>query len=429
MSENLTSKVCAVYDQGLFVSLAELLAPHFAKVYYCTSTAGSFPTTSQYVVGTGIEGVERLNDITDAEAIEDKIDLHIFADLYLAGRQQRLRRAGARVWGAGHAEMLELDRLKFKQLAEKLDLSVGRYEVVKGITALRAFLKTHEGWPVKTARFGPPGRGDFETIRPGYTYRQLEFRIDEIEQRLGAEAEKTEFIVEEPIKDAVELAIDSYCVEGEYPSKALLGLEVKGDGYVGKVVDYDDCPDSLLEVNEALSPTFKRAHYAQMAAIECRLVKGGQAFVLDPCLRFPRPPLSLQLVISNWPQIFWSGGAGEITEPQFLSMWCAESCIYSDYAEEHPTRIDFPSDLASKHLKLSNYCISGGARIVVPQHYGLSGLGSVVATGSTMKKAIENVRELSKELKGYDVKCSDKFDDAEESLAKMKDYGVDAFDE
>ena len=56
--------------------------------------------------------------------------------------------------------------------------------------------------------------------------------------------------------------------------------------------------------------------------------------------------------------------------------------------------------MAAEHPKLSNYCTDKGKRIVVPQTYKLSGLGSVVATGSTMAKAIKNVQELAGGLTG-----------------------------
>jgi hypothetical protein len=426
--EDLSKRNVTILDNGLFVSLAEHLAPHFNKVRYATPTAGPFTTTPEYSIGMGIEGVQRLDDITSAlhPRIFEDTDLWVFPDVYLSGLVSHLRAMGLCVWGSGDAEMFELDRLKFKQHAEKLGLDLGRYETVKGMVALRSFMKAHPGWFLKTSRQGPPGRGDFETVR-SRSYSEVEFRLDEIAARLGHRAESTEFILEEPIEDAVEIATDVYCIDGEYPSKGLLGLEIKAEGYVAKVIDYDDYPESLREVNEAMAPTFKRSKYRSMAAIECRLTKDGTAYVLDPCLRFGRPPLSVQAVITNWPEIFWGGGNGELVEPEFGSPWCAEACIYSDYAEEHPTRIEFPEDLAAEHLKLSNYCIDKGKRIVVPQNYKLSGLGSVIATGSTMAKAIANCRDLMKELKGYDVKASDPFDQAEEEIAKMKSFGVDGF--
>ena len=404
-----------------------MIGPHFKKCYYSIPSADAFPTSARFGIGTGMEhlNVFRLPEITDALDLMDEIDLWIFPDIGLGKWESFLRKQGCRVWGAGKAEKLEYDRLAFKQHAEKLGLDVGPYEVVRGMEALRSAIKSKGGRPVKIARYGPPGRGDFETIRPGYDYSQLEFILDDRERTLGHLAESVDFILEKPIDDAIELATDCYCIDGEYPSKGILGLEIKAEGFVGKVVDYVDYPESLREVNEALSPTFKRSKYRAQAAIECRLTKDGTAFVLDPCLRFGRPPLSIQSVISNWPEIFYGGGAGVLVEPVFVELWCAETCIYSDAAEKHTTRIEFPEELASQHLKLSNYCISKGKRIVIPQTYGLSGLGSVCATGPTMKKAIENVVELSKELSGYDTKCSFPEASVAEEVAKMREFGID----
>ena len=273
--------------------------------------------------------------------------------------------------------------------------------------------------------FEPPGRGDFETVR-SRNFSEAEFRINEIASRLGHRQELTEFILEKPIDDAVELATDIYTIDGKFPMSGVLGLEIKAEGYVGKGIKYEEYPESLRDVNEKMEPVYRKAKARSMVALECRMTKDGTAFALDPCMRHGRPPLSIFNMITNWPEIYWGGGAGEMVEPKFKDAWCAESCIYSDYAEEHPTRIDFP-DSQVEHLRLSNYCISGGRRIVVPQNYKLSGLGSVCATGSTMEKAIENVRALNKDLHGYDVKATDPFDQAAEQISKMKAYGVKAF--
>jgi len=423
--EDLSTKTVCIYDHGLFVSLAPLLAGRFKRVYYVSGTAGSFPTTAEYSIGSGIPGVTRLNDWADAERIEDQIDLHVIPDLYLAGKAVRLRRQGARVWGSGEAEILELDRLRFKTWAADVGLNVGRYEVVRGMDEAEAFMKSHPGWFMKTAGHAPPGRGDFETLR-SRSYDEVKYRMREIRTRLGDRAERVQLIFEKPITDAIELATDCYSVDGQYPDRGVLGLEMKAEGYLGKWVNYGDYPESLRKVNSAFSILFKKQHYRNHCPNECRIDKKGKAWVLDPCLRFGRPPLSILMMITNWPEIFWAGGGGELVQPQFADKWCAEACLYSDYAEEHPTPIEIPKGLED-HVKLSNYCISGGRPIVVPMHYKLSGIGSIVATGSTMNKAIEKCREVMKEVTGYDVKATDSFDGAAEQVAKMKEFGIEAF--
>lgn len=420
--ENLQSKTVCVVDNGLFIGLARALVPAFKRVLYTTPTAGPFPTLGEYSVGDGIPGIERLADPNDALRMADDIDLWVFPDLYFAGMQSHLRRLGARVWGSGDAEILELDRLRFKRLAERLHLDVGTYEVVKGLTLAEEFLRRHPGYYLKTCDHRPVARGDFETLRVE-SWKLARYRLAEIRQRLGHRADSVRLILEKPIPDAIELATDTYTVQGEWPERGVLGLEAKAESYIGKVIDYAKYPECLRDVNEALSPTWKASNYSNMNAIECRITKDGRAWVLDPCLRFGRPPLVIQTLITNWPEILWSGGAGELVQPKFKDTFAAELCIYCDYAETHPTPLQFPEAL-TESLRLSNYAIHAGEIVCVPQTPGVSGLGSIVATGPTLKAAKEAAREAAKELKGYDVKVSDALDEAESKIEKFPEFGL-----
>jgi hypothetical protein len=224
--ERLSDKTVCVVDNGLFVGLAEVLAEKFGKVYYTTPTAGPFPTSSEYGIGRGLEGVTRLPDPNDALSLLDKIDLFVFPDLYFAGLQVMLRDLGKRVWGSGPAEILELDRLRCKRFCEKCGLEVGKYTVVKGISEAETFVKNNPGVFLKTSRHAPPARGDFETLNCS-SYKAVRFRLEEIRSRLGPLAETVELILEQPIPDALELATDVYSVCGEWPSQGVLGIEAK----------------------------------------------------------------------------------------------------------------------------------------------------------------------------------------------------------
>ncbi len=58
--KNETVLVCCA---PLFVSLAERLARDFKKVYLYTPTSGSFVTMNAGLVGSGMEGVEKVDSI------------------------------------------------------------------------------------------------------------------------------------------------------------------------------------------------------------------------------------------------------------------------------------------------------------------------------------------------------------------------------
>ena len=417
--------VCIV-DNGLFTAMAPMLARSFGKVYYTTPTAGPFPKSNDYLVGKGLPGVTRLTDPDEALGMYEKIDLFVFPDLYHPGKQKMLRALGKRVWGSGDAEMLELDRLAMKRHAAKIKLDIGEYVVLKGMTAVEEFVKSHPGWWLKSSRHAKPtGRGNFETCECK-SYSEIRFRLDDIRVGLGPEAETTEFIMEKPIPDAIELATDVYTVWGEFPDKGVLGLEAKSKSYLAKVVNYDDYPPGLIEVNEAMSDVFRQTKYANMAAIECRITKDGTAYVLDPCLRRGRPPLCLDELITNWADIIWAGGAGELVQPKFSGVWAAEMLLYCDYAEEHFTPITCPDEYLS-NLKLSNYYRKGGEIFVVPQVYRLSGIGSVVAVGATAEAAIKKCREAASHISGHKVTIEDELDACLKQIDGAKAFGVKAF--
>ena len=416
-------KTVCIVDNGLFCGFGEVFAAAgFGKVYYVTPTASSFATTAEYSIGLGMPGVTRLPSEHDALARADEIDLWVFPDVYLGGLADFLRDRGARVWGSGQMELLELDRLKFKKHAEKLGLDVGPYEVVKGMTAVEEYIKSHSPCFLKTARHGPPGRGDFETLHCE-TWSLVRYELRDIRRRLGSRDEITEFIIEKPIGDAVELATDLYNVCGQFPAKGVLGIEIKSRSYVGHVVDYESYPKSLRDVNAKLAPTYKKFQYANFSPIECRLKKSGTAYVLDPCLRFGKPPLCVQTFFTNWPEIMWAGGEGELVEPKFEDKFVAEMCMESEQAQRLATPVHFPKELLP-NVRLCNYTVQDGERIVVPQHYQVPGIGSVVASGPTLAKAIEACREAGKEIKALGLDVKDAFGDAEKEIETLAEFGV-----
>jgi hypothetical protein len=412
--------VCVV-DNGLFLGIAKQIAPAFKTVYYTTPTAGPFPSTGEYSIGSNIPGIKRLPDPNDALALYSEIDLWIFPDLYFAGMQEHLRSIGAAVWGSGPAEIYELDRLAFKKKAKDLGLNIGPYEVVKSMEDVVAFVKKNPGWFLKTSRHAPPGRGDFETLKVS-SFEECEYRLRDIASKLGHRAKTTEFILEQPIEADTELAIDTYNVWGQFPQTCVLGAEAKAESYIGKVIPYSKAPPALIDVNEAMVPVFKKSLYSNMSAIECRMTE-GKAFVIDPCFRYGRPPLSIILGIKNWPEIFYYGALGEIVEPEFEDKFFAEMCIYCDYGMNSPAPIFWENSYSFGGCVLSNVAGgSGGGMVGVPQVPGVSGMGSVVAWGSTASQAIERVRELGRTVKGYDVKVTDALDNALKSLESGSKY-------
>jgi len=227
MKQTYKSKSVAVIDLGLFVELARTLTKYFGKVYYWSPWHSSFPSSNQTEIGEGLPGIERIDDYIE---VVDDVDLFVFPDIYMGKAQEYLESIGQRVWGSRRGDETEIWRKDAKKHFKKLGIPQGPYEVVEGISKLREYLKGHKGkvW-VKIEKT----RGDTETF-PVEKYELSKNEIDGLEFRLGPKAEIITFIVEDHLKDSIDLAIDTYCINGEYPELGLLGTEEKGECYVCK---------------------------------------------------------------------------------------------------------------------------------------------------------------------------------------------------
>jgi len=225
--DDLSTKTALVIDNGLFVEIARTISKSFGRVLYYCSWEAAYPKSNRYVIGHGIEGIELIHDIFD---YIDQVDIFIFPDIYYGGLQVYLESQGKLVFGGRKGEEMELLRETMKEHMKKLGLFATNYEVVTGLDNLREYLKEHENVWIKQNIT----RGDFETFY-SKNYKLVEPVLDALEHNLGAIKYIKDFIVEDAY-DGVETGMDCYCIDGEYPSRTLAGIEVK------------DCYDKETEV-------------------------------------------------------------------------------------------------------------------------------------------------------------------------------------
>lgn len=391
----LSRKTVCVVDNGLFVELAVTLAKSFGRTLYATNWISTFPRSNALRLGAGIPGIERVNSIDD---VEDIVDCWVFPDIFQGPLQERLRRRGARVWGSGRGEALELERAKSKKWLANLGLPVGPYEVVTGMKELRRYLKEHDDQFVKISRT----RGDMETFRSPH-YRLIEPRLNELEHGLGPVAEEQEFVVEESIEARLEVGFDGFAVDGLYPGRALHGVEAKDSGYIGRVVPYGSLPGPLKFVNAKMAPLFEAMKYRGFWSSEIRVAKDNTPYLIDPCCRMASPPGELYLhLIENLADVIWAGSAGEMVQPKWRHPWGAQIVLKSPWAEQNWQPVDFPQELR-EHVKLHYLTMVGDRHYFVPQHVEMPEIGSVVAGGDTKEAAIKAVTEIAKQIEGYDI--------------------------
>ena len=411
------SKTCCVVDNGLFIEVAIKLAQDFGRVLYYMPWVSGYPKSNILLVGHGVPGIKRIDSFWP---MLDEIDLFVFPDVYDGPLQVHLESLGKRVWGSRNGDELELFRADSKRHLKSLGIDIGPWKLVKGMDALRKHLERHDDQWVKISRT----RGDMETWH-AENYDLVKPKLDELEYNLGAKAPIMEFIVEDTIPDAIEVAYDGFTIDGKFAKNATFGIEIKDKGLVTKTLKYDALPQEVTSVNDKLRSTLAEYRYRNFFAVEMRITKDRTPYVIDPCCRAGSPPSELMLeLIRNWADIMWEGAEGTVVEPVFQAKWAAELLLISDWGDTHWQPLQFPKSIRSQ-VKLRYLTIIDGIPYVVPQASAHPEIGAVVATGDTMEAAIKEVTSLAEKVKGFYVDVHpEALEKASEEFDKLKEFGI-----
>ena len=414
-------KTILVSTQPLFVSLAERLSRDFGRVLLHVPIAGSFPGMNIGMVGTGIDGVEKVDSVFGKHFSE--VDCFCFPDLGNADIAVYLEGQGKRVWGARRGEEIEQRRELCKKIMEEHGLPVQPWKIVKGITQLIAHLKAHENQHVKIDRwrgvtesfFSP----SFEIVAP---------KIDEIAHTLGCFREVLEFIVEDDLPDCVETGIDAYCIDGAYPSRTLAGIEVKDCGYLGQMVNWEDLPEEMRNWNEEMAEEFARYGYRGFLSNEIRIGKDKIPYMIDATCRMPCPPSELwQELYLNLAEIIFEGADGNLVDPEPAAKWGCEVILKSSFAEKNTQPVVYPEQFANQ-IKLFNSCAVDGKRHVLPLDDEMEEIGAVVGWGDTIEAAMEHAKKAGESIEGYKIKFSmGPADNALTQIEELEGLGVSPF--
>jgi hypothetical protein len=408
-----------VSDLGLFTGIVETLAPHFERTFY-TSPGWESPyqRLAPCSVGDGIPGITRINSIDDV--YDQKADLYLFPDIAGGATQMRLASQGQRVWGGRMGEEIELKREAAKKLMASKGIPIGPYTVIVGTESLITYLKPRKDVWIKTDTY----RGDMET------WHYLDWKISE--GRLRRECGKFDpyagstqrFIVEQNLVDSVEVAIDTYAIDDQFPDAALVGIETKGTGYLARFMTWPTIPKQLTAIYENMGPLLKRYRYRQLFALEIRITPDGKPNVTDPCMRFGfLPSEAIQVSHSNLAQIMYEGAGGRLVQPICKAPWVAALVLSSDQAQEHQLPVRYPDSVAP-FVKLRQYGMRGGVRYVFPGDVKTPTIGAVVGLGPTadaaMKQCVEHAKLVQADGVEYESKA---LDEAYENFAKLKGFG------
>lgn len=395
MTESLKTKSVCIVDNGSFQELAGKLSESFGATYYTSPWVADYPSSFHVELGEGFSDYERIDDIW---GIVDDVDLFVFTDLHQGPLQEYLTSKGKRVWGGRNGDELEVNRKEAKEHFTSLDIPQAPYEVIKGMDALRKYIKKRgkdKLW-IKISLT----RNDTETFCVE-GYEMAKNRLDDFQARFGPMAEYREFIVEDHLPDTLDLAIDTYSIDGKFPSRALLGTEQKDEGYICAVKDWKELPKNLVDIYEKLGETLKQYQYRNCLSLESR-VKGKEICLGDPCCRFGSPPSELQFnMVKNLSEILWEGADGKLVDPQYAGKYGFEMLIQSPWANEHPLLVEFPEQYREQ-IKFRRATLFPDGTWILPQNESPV-FAAIVTYGESVDDCLAEAEEISKQIKGFKI--------------------------
>ncbi len=412
-----------VIDGGLHPDFAVRLARDFKKVYYYVPPSGdAFQTINASTIGKGLEGIEVVDSWYNDQF--PQIDLFAVLDIRFGWLQELLVSLGKVVWGSRRGEQLEQDRVATKKVMAKLGQPVNDYAVLHGMVALREYLKTHEGVHVKVSKY----RGTFESFYSA-TYRDIEPLLDSVESQIGPMKTEIDFVAEKDLPDRIEIGIDAWSVDGQWPIAVLLGIEMKDASYIGVFKPWADIPEPIRRWNEAISPLLRSFGYRGAISDEKRIGKDLKPHMIDQTCRLPSPPSELYAEFYlNIAEIVWKGANGVMVAARPASKFGAEVIIKSKWAVDSNWQpVYFPPEYR-KNVKLHCACRIKGTYYVIPQSYQLEEIGAVVGWGDTAETAIKMVKRVAEKVEGHGIKIATAtLDEAQGEMDKTNAIGLKVF--
>jgi hypothetical protein len=378
--------VFCVVDTGQFVSIAQKLAAQSAGCFYWSPFEDAFPTIRRGCIGDGLAKVRRVRSFWD---IKDQVDCFVFPDNAFAGEQRELRSQGFPVWGAGRYGELEWNRGKFFQALEGLDMACPTYATITGVTNLRLFLADKTNKYLNVSRW----RGDFETTH-WKSESESSGKLDNMAVTFGPLKEHVKFYVIDPIDTDIDDGIDTYCVDGKYPSLVLHGMEHKDMSYIGRMTEWGLLPKEVRSVSEDFSPLLSK--YRGPISTEVR-IDGDHSYFIDPTMRFPSPPHQLETeLFANFADIVWSGANGVLLDPEPSANFGVQAVLHvKRELREQSDWMVFQVDAEIRPFLKAGFCCEVDGNLCLPPNPLENMVGYLVATGDTLEDAINLLKERS----------------------------------
>jgi hypothetical protein len=396
--KKISDAVCCVVDAGQFLPVARRIGEQVSKCYYWSPQDRSLPLIQEAVIGDGFSEVERIPKGKSFFDVATEVDFFVFPDIGFAGEQRELISQGHMVWGARGLDSLEYNRGKFLRALKSCGLEVPKHEVIRGLNNLRLFLDDKKDMYIKMSNW----RGNFETFH-WVDNEQTSAELDNLAVEFGPMKEHLTFYVFYPIDTDIEDGIDTYCINGEYPNLVLHGVENKDKSFLGTMCEFSELPEQVREVNEKFAPILK--DYRGFFSTEVRILPDKHYFI-DPTCRAPSPPHQSQCMMwDNYAEILYQGAAGNCIDPEPNSKFCVQALL--SYKRNEKEWVSFKIPESIKTNVKCGFCCEVDGLLCFPPHPLETMAGYLVATGDTIKEAIDVLQKCAKELPPG-LNCEDK---------------------
>jgi hypothetical protein len=425
---DLSKQSILVVDYGYFPELAKALGGKdgHGTVIYGTNWRSYNPTPDKCYMALGVDGLIHTEDVQD---FEDSVDTIAFFDVGDGSTQRRLRRHGKKVFGAGESEIIEMDRLRFKEILASAGLAQPPHVPLYGIDGLREYLKEHDDLWIK---IDSKWRGIKETWYHE-DYLSSETTIDELAHTLGFMRNTFRFIAEQPWP-GIETGCDVFLSGGKYLPIGTYGFEEKNEGYICKAIPLDQMPKAVRKINDGMAPYYDMWNTCGMASTEARILSEamygyevGESYFLDATQRAGSPPAEIiSALYTNFPHIVRACANGEMITAAPRAKYAAQVILKSGMAMCESTPVSVEKGFEDR-VKFRRQCVIDGQMFIIPMH-GDEIIGAAVGWGNTKQTAQDMALEAADKVhcKELYFNCA-VFDEIDETIAIGESLGLGKF--
>lgn len=314
------SKVLVV-STGIGLEHALGIAKNGYNTYYAVVHARAFPTVTDEIDGYGFNEIKKVWDW--GQGLEEGCETIIMTDSGFGAIADWLRIEGFNVFGADNeTEKMELDRVYFKNIMNKLGIKTPNYDVAKGVEELKSIIEKKGKRYIKVNRF----RGSVETFATD--------EPDEVETRIlmsefGIFGNVATFLAEEPVGDEyVEIGFDALFNGEKFLDIVFDTLEKKGCGNITIAREIDNSP--WYSVLKRFEPYLRKNGYRGFFCAE-GFWNGKEILVTDITPRFAYVcSYAYPRMIENYGDVIVRTAKGSDVEIKLRCRYSAQVGMYTD---------------------------------------------------------------------------------------------------